>query len=195
MGELSVEGQSWRSMTLLISLAIVGCSASSPPPAPEPAPPPVAARPSLSAPDSALQQAAVAETFDPTKWAPPETGPSPIAVAVLATLPNPGAIALPSDLPRPLSSTGQTSPNEAWQRGSSGTCFEVQIGASGDLRRAQDLSQTAASRLGSESRVVESGSLYRIRVGGCLTETQALQLRDRARTSGYADAFLVNPVD
>jgi cell division septation protein DedD len=188
----------WRSLTLLIALAIVGCSAAAQPLPPAPAPVPATVDGAVEAPDSALTQAAVADTFDPAKWAPPETGPSAIAAALLATLPEPGAIALPADLPGTGTSLGGSSASAISQTGASATsatCFEVQIGASGDRKRAENLSRSAGSLLGTESRVASSGSLHRVRIGGCMTETDALHLRDRARLSGYSDAFLVNPVD
>ena len=195
MGVLRGRKNGWRSLTLLIALAIVGCTAAAQPLPPAPAPLPATVDGAVEAPDSALTQAAVADTFDPAKWAPPETGPSAIASAVLATLPEPGAIALPADLPGTGISVGGSSASAISQTGATGTCFEVQIGASGDRQRAENLSRSAGGLLGTESRVASSGSLHRVRIGGCMTETDALHLRDRARLSGYSDAFLVNPAD
>jgi hypothetical protein len=125
--------------------------------------------------------------FDPSQWSPPETGLSPEAERVLATLPEPGRISLPADLPTTPGPVA--TPRESYPE--TGDCREIQLLATAERANAEEASRIAASRFGLPSHVVPGGGLYRVRVGGCLGEGQATVVRDTARRLGYDGAFIV----
>lgn len=172
---------------LLLSLAL-GCAAGAPEPSTAPAPAPEPVRgPTVAAIDTLPGVTG----FDPAKWAPPETGPSPEAERVLATLPDPGRISLPADLPK--TSRAAAPPPEAHPDRE--TCREVQIVATAERAKAEEASRTAAQRFGLPARVVPGGGLYRVRVGGCLGEGQSVVVRDTAKRLGYDGAFVVTSTE
>jgi hypothetical protein len=71
----------------------------------------------------------------------------------------------------------------------------VQVLATGERTRAEEVSRTAASRLGVAGTVIAGGGLYRVRIGGCLDENGAAALRDRALRAGYEGAFVVTTTE
>ena len=170
-----------------VMVLLLGCAGktSSAPTTPVAAPPVPAETTDTARQDSSTGQG----EFDPTKWAPPETGPSAFAARVLATLPDPSLVALPSQLEAPTVLPSAASAGRAATTGAD--CREVQILASSDASAAKEESRRASRALATTSRLVESRGLYRVRLGGCLSESAARDLRRRAIASGYDGAFLV----
>ena len=165
-------------------LLTLGCSAGAPSPETTPAP---AAAPAATPRPQAAAAPAGEPVFDPSRWSPPETGPSPEAERVLATLPDPGRVALPADLP--TTPGPAVAPVESYPE--SDDCREVQLLATAERDRAEEASRHASTRFGLPAHVVSGGGLYRVRVGGCLGEGQAAVVRDTARRLGYDGAFVV----
>jgi hypothetical protein len=171
----------------LLALTL-GCSAGAPRPETTPEPAPAAApRPPVAAAEAPVGE----PEFDPSKWSPPESGPSPEAERVLATFPDPGRISLPADLsttPGPAAA-----PRENYSE--AGDCREVQLLATAERANAEEASRAASTRFGLPAHVASGGGLYRVRVGGCLGEGQATVVRDTARRLGYDGAFVVTATE
>lgn len=184
---------------LLMTMACGGSAKSPPPAAPPPASQPSAETterpapaktPAAAIPDTALAlpQAPRATAPDTVAlpWRPPDTGPSLEAQRVLNTLPEPAALGLPPGLPK---GTVTTAP-PAGPRPASGTCYEVQLLGASQESAARDAARRAEAALGVPAHVVFENGLHKVRAGGCLSRAEAEALRDRARVTGYSEAFL-----
>jgi len=71
----------------------------------------------------------------------------------------------------------------------SGWVWRVQVFASESAADAERVSREAAARLRAEAVVALEGTLYKVRLGGFATESEAQSLRERAIAAGYAGAF------
>lgn len=69
--------------------------------------------------------------------------------------------------------------------------WRVQIAASSERAEADRAAREARSRLGTTAYVDREGGLFKVRVGDFVDRAAALRLRDRARATGYAGAWVV----
>ncbi len=69
--------------------------------------------------------------------------------------------------------------------------FRVQLAASTDHAEARRLAREAGQRLGTEVYVEFEAPYYKVRAGDFAGRGPALQLRDRAKGYGYAEAWVV----
>lgn len=173
-----------------LAAAAAGCGGPTKPPATVPPPPEPASAPAPQSPAPAPGAPAVPapgpgtppdSSAYPPAWRPPETGPGPDAKRVLDTLPEPVAVALPRDLPRRASAP--STPRE---------CFAVQLAVISDAAGAGRTARDAESRLSAPARSVPAAGAHRVWAGNCLTREAAEALRDRARATGYPEAFVVS---
>lgn len=145
------------------------------------------------APSSSVRPAA--------SWNPAASRLSEAGRKVLESLPDPASVPIPAHIlnraPGGLVQPGPV-PTTAGGRDSGsarnpGACYEVQLTATADPARAEQLAQEASRILSTTTHVVSGGGLHRIRAGGCLDAASAARLRDRGRAEGFGGAF-VTPV-
>jgi cell division septation protein DedD len=67
----------------------------------------------------------------------------------------------------------------------------VQIFASSEQARAREVAAAARSRFGEPVYIEYESPLYKVRVGDCITRTEADALKDRAITQGYDGPWVV----
>ena len=70
-------------------------------------------------------------------------------------------------------------------------CWEVQVLVTTNEGKARDEANRIEKALNLAAWVRNDGSIYRVRVGGCLTSDGAAELADRLRHEGYPEAFRV----
>jgi hypothetical protein len=73
-----------------------------------------------------------------------------------------------------------------------GAGYRVQVFATGDRHRAESYELEVETRLNVAAYTEYVDGIYKVRVGDCRSRQQAEDLRQRCRTAGYQDAWIVS---
>ena len=184
-----------RLALMLLLIAATGCAskreppptADVPPPPPAtatPAPAPTTTPPSVSAPwdtaGSASARAARRNHVYPK-------GANELGQKLVDSLPDPAAMVRGAE--NEESSAPPPAPKPLPVPVSDSQCWEVQVLVTTNRERAKQEARNIEQRLNLSAWVRESGAMYRVRAGGCLTSDGATELANRLKSQGYPEAF------
>jgi len=119
------------------------------------------------------------------------SGLSPLGKRLVDSLPDPGGVAREDTPTAPAPAAPAPARTDSTPSIGESGCWEVQLLVSADHGRAAEVAKKVERDLDVAAWVKQSGGLYRVRAGGCLSPGGAGALANQLKEAGYPEAFRV----